>query len=75
MQPWQVWSEDLQHVRSARVSIEDGQAQLARLGDAVGVHVKGLVPDELGGEEVAHRLPYSSEAAHEDVVAVILLRV
>ena len=59
----------------ASIRVEDRQAQLPRLGHTIGVHVEGLVAHELGGEEVTHSLPHATEAAHEDVVAVILLGV
>ena len=62
-------------VGPASVGIEDGQPQLPSFGHAVRVHVEGLIPHELGGEEIAHRLAHTTESADQDVVTVILLRV
>ena len=59
---------DLQDLWARGVAEEDGQAELARLGDSIRVHVEGLVTHELAGEQLTHRLSDAAEAAHEDVV-------
>ena len=54
---------DLQDLWARGVAEEDGQPQLARLGDAVRVHVEGLVTDELGREQLGDGLADATEAA------------
>mmetsp|Transcript_31073 Transcript_31073/g.66758 ORF Transcript_31073/g.66758 Transcript_31073/m.66758 type:complete len:284 (+) Transcript_31073:680-1531(+) len=65
--------KSLQHIRPTRIPIEDWEATVARLCDAVGVHVEGLVAHEPRGEQLADRLPDSTKAADEDVVSLVVL--